>query len=217
MRLIDSVTELTTAATDAALALLCGAALWRLRSLPGAQRWKRSVWAWVLTWLAFASLLGSAVHAVVWPRPLLNAIWGGLYLSLGLTVGAFGIGVLCDARGEVHARKAAPWIVAVGAGFAVLTIVTGGAFLVFVVFESAVMLGGLAVYGGLAVTRRLAGAGLVAAGIAVTIVAGIVQASRLSVVAFVPFDHNGLFHLVQLVGTLLLVVGIRRGLVKDAF
>ena len=208
----DVPSELTTAATDAAIALLCAVALQRLLVLPVNQRWKRSIWAWVLACLGMASLVGAAVHAIVSPPLLRTALWAMLYASLGLTLAAFLVGVLFDARGESLARSAAPWVAAGGTGFGVLTIVSGGSFAVFVAIESVVMIAGLVVYGALALTRRLPGAGLVAVGIVVTVLAGVVQTSRFSLVLFVPFDHNGLFHLVQLVGTILLVMGIRRGL-----
>jgi len=50
-----------------------------------------------------------------------------------------------------------------------------------------------------------------AAALAVSLTAGAIQASELgSVRLFWEFDHNGLFHLVQLLGLVLLVAGLRR-------
>ena len=74
------------------------------------------------------------------------------------------------------------------------------------------MLAALAMYASLAAARRTAGAGLVAIGLVLTIAAGVVQTSSLAVRVIVPFDHNGLFHLVQLIATAVLVIGLRRGL-----
>jgi hypothetical protein len=131
---------------------------------------------------------------------------------LGLSLTLFLVGGVYDWRGERAARRALPWAVSAGLGFYPLVELLGGAFLIFVVFETVVMLTALAIYGGLAWTRRLAGAGLVTAGIGLTITAGAVQSSRLSIRLLVPFDHNGLFHLAQLLATTMLVLGVRRGL-----
>jgi hypothetical protein len=53
---------------------------------------------------------------------------------------------------------------------------------------------------------------MISLGIGLSIVAAAVQASALSVRLIVPFDHNGLFHLVQLTGIAALANGLRRGL-----
>jgi hypothetical protein len=57
---------------------------------------------------------------------------------------------------------------------------------------------------------------MISVGIALTIVAAAVQASALSVRLIVPFDHNGLFHLVQLIATAAFANGLRRGLETNA-
>jgi hypothetical protein len=43
-----------------------------------------------------------------------------------------------------------------------------------------------------------------------------VQASSFSVKAFVPFDHNGLFHLIQMAGIATLGLGLSLGMKPDA-
>ncbi|MBL8437560.1 MAG: hypothetical protein JNM61_05105 [Zoogloeaceae bacterium] len=50
----------------------------------------------------------------------------------------------------------------------------------------------------------------VGAAIALQILGGAVQAAAWSLAAFRPVDHNGLFHLVQMVGAGVLVVGLGR-------
>ena len=58
---------------------------------------------------------------------------------------------------------------------------------------------------------RVPGAGSVAMGILVTLAAAAVQASRLipSITLIWTFDHNGLFHILQMVGLVLIVLGLR--------
>jgi hypothetical protein len=56
-----------------------------------------------------------------------------------------------------------------------------------------------------------------AAGVLTTMVAAGIQASEQASLHLVwPFDHNGIYHLVQIVGVLLLFVGLRRSLREPA-
>ena len=70
------------------------------------------------------------------------------------------------------------------------------------------MLLALAVYGRLA-TQGRAGTALVAFGVLVTLVAAGIQQSDVSLTLIWPFDHNGVFHLVQIPGLLFMTAGIR--------
>ena len=212
MQLNPSPTELTTAATDAALGLLCLVVLLRLVSIPVDATWKRALWCWVLGLLGLASFLGAVGHGLELSESVLAALWWPLYLSLGLTVALFVVGGIFDWRGEAAARALLPWAVGTGAGFFALTQLLGGAFLVFVVYEAVAMVATLAMYVFVSTTGRLPGAGMIAVGIGLSIVAAAVQSSDLRVRLIVPFDHNGLFHLVQLTATAALANGLRRGL-----
>jgi len=80
----------------------------------------------------------------------------------------------------------------------------------FVVYEAVALASALGVYLWLASVRRLPGAGAIATGIALTLMAAAVQVSDVSLHVVVPFDHNGLFHLVQIVALLVLASGLRR-------
>ena len=57
-------TELTTAATDALLGVLCVALAVGLVLLPTPSPWKRNVWIAVLACMAVGSLLGAVAHGV---------------------------------------------------------------------------------------------------------------------------------------------------------
>jgi len=194
------------------MALVCLVALLQLARLRVTATWKRALWGWVLALLGVASVLGAVVHGLAWPEAARAALWHPLYLLLGLSVTLFLAGGIYDWRGDASARRVLPWAVGIGLGSFLLVELLGGAFVIFVVFETTAMVAALAMYRFLWSTGRLAGAGLVTFGIGLTIVAGAVQASDVSVRLIVPFDHNGLFHLVQLVATMVLVTGLRRGL-----
>jgi hypothetical protein len=210
--LSGSPTDLTTAATDVAMAFVCLVALVELARLRVTATWKRALWGWVLALLGLASALGAVVHGLAWSESERAAWWHPLYVLLGLSVTLFLAGGIYDWRGDASARRVLPWAVGIGLGFFPLVQLLGGAFVIFVLFETTAMVAALAIYGSLWATGRLAGAGLVTLGIGLTIVAGALQASDLSVRLILPFDHNGLFHLVQLVATVVLVAGLRRGL-----
>ena len=74
------------------------------------------------------------------------------------------------------------------------------------------MAAALTIYVALSTSGRLPGARLMAAGISLSIAAAAVQASALRLHLIVPLDHNGLFHLVQMIATVVLAGGVRAGL-----
>lgn len=216
MELTYSLPELTTAATDALLALesfLLAVWLWRT---PAGDGWRRGLWCWVLGLLAVASLLGAIAHGLLMPAEVREALWKPLYLCLGVLVALFVVGAAADVWGNVFARRLVPGAVAVGAVFFGLTELWDGAFLVFVVYEAVALASALIIYTWLAATGRLHGAAIIAIAIVVNLVAAGVQASSLALWLVVPFDHNGLFHLVQMVGVALLAWGLHRSLADAA-
>jgi hypothetical protein len=102
--------------------------------------------------------------------------------------------------------------VGVGAGFWILRVFLGGAFIVFVAYEAVGMIVAFSLYVFLAISKRVAGAATVSAGIGLSVIAASIQASRLSVRLVVPFDHNGLFHVFQMIAIVTIASGIRKGL-----
>jgi len=216
MALIASPTEITTSATDLVLAIECVVVLAYLRRTPSGDRWKIGLWCWVFGLLAFVSFLGAAAHGLEMPHSLRAAIWKPLYLSLGLLVGLFLVGAFLDWQGRVVARRLVPWSIGLGIIFFGLTEVLNGKFIIFILYEAAAMTSALVIYSFLAATHRLPGAGVMATAIFLNLVAAGVQASSISFTILVPFDHNGVFHLVQMVGIATLGLGLRIGMKPDA-
>ena len=140
------------------------------------------------------------------------ALWRPLDLSLELTAALLLVGAVYDAFGKRAAQRLLPWAVGVGLVFHMLRHALNNGFLIFVVYEGVAIVGTLALYGRLAINDRLAGASIVAAGICLTLLAGLVQVSDISIRLVVPFDHNGVFHLVQAVALVTLGHGLRVGL-----
>jgi hypothetical protein len=70
----------------------------------------------------------------------------------------------------------------------------------------------LAVYAVLTAQAR-PGAAWMLAGVAITILAAVLQATRVvTLVPSLPLDHNGIFHLVQVPGLLCLRAGLKKSL-----
>jgi hypothetical protein len=205
-------TELTTAATDLLLGLVCVVLAVRLWTR-GGPPWRRVIWGGVLGMLALGSFLGAAAHGLVVPPVVRTYFWQRIYLSLGMALGLVVVGALFDWRGEGVARRALPWAAAAAfACFVVLELVKGG-FAVFLIAEALAMLTALAIYVHLWRAGQCRGAAHVIAGIVLSLAAAGVQVSRAHVTAFGwPFDHNSLFHLAQIAATLVLAAGVRQGM-----
>ena len=206
------LTEITTSATDALLALECIVVCVVLRRSSAFDRWRIGIWCWVLGLLAFASALGAVAHGLEITPSLRVALWKPLNLSLGFLVGLFLVGAFFDSHGELFARRLLPWSLGLGAIFFALTQFLSGGFTLFVLYEAAAMLAALVIYTFLTATHRLKGAGVLAIAILLNLAAAGIQASRLSLTIWVPFDHNGLFHLVQMVAIATLGVGLTMGM-----
>jgi hypothetical protein len=213
MQIIASPTERTTAATDALLGLI---AVGYAAELLGRRRrapWKAGVWAGTFGTLGAAGALGAVVHGLELAPRLRELLWRPLTLVLGVTVALFACGALGDLRGERAARRALPGALLGALGFYALSQRLRRGFLAFIAYEALAMLFALGVYVRLAQAGRLAGAQLMAAGVLLSIIAAAVQASRLELrLAGLPFDHNGLFHIIQIAGMPLLAAGLRAAL-----
>ncbi|MBN1313717.1 MAG: hypothetical protein JXB30_20100 [Anaerolineae bacterium] len=212
MEFIDIATEQTTAATDAIMGIMAIVAVVYLRRIGQHRPRKAALWMWVFGLLAVAGILGTIVHGFKMSEALEDFLWHPLYLSLGLVVAFFIVATVYDIWGERAAQRVLPIMIAVGVGFFALTLVWPDSFLVFIIYEAVAMLFALGGYIWLAF-RRFAGAWLMTAGVLVTIIAAGVQAS--GAVAFTliwSFDYNGAYHLIQMIGIVLLVAGLRAAL-----
>jgi len=215
MEFIDLPTERTTAVTDVLLALLALAGLIYVLYLGQGDSWKARLWASAFGLLVLAASLGAVAHGFKMSEQTNQLIWHPLNLSLGLTVALFVVGVIYDTWGLVAARQALPLLIIVGIAFFGMTLLISGTFRVFILYQTAAMLFALVAYSWLALTGRLEGAGLMAAGILVFMIAAAVQVSEaVSLTLIWQFDHNGLYHLILMAGLLLLLAGLRAGLVS---
>ena len=216
MDLVGVVTERTTAATDAVMALAAAAVILVLRRTTPPS-FGRAVWQAAFAALALASVLGAVAHGLELSPATRELLWQPLYLALGVTMALFVVGAVRDWRGEAAGRRVLVPMLGLAVVFYGITRLTNGSFLAFVVYEAAALIFSLGVYLRLATGPARAGAAPMAAAMAVSLAAGVVQASGVGPVRIVwDFDHNGVFHLVQFIGVALLLTGLRRLLASTA-
>jgi hypothetical protein len=88
-------------------------------------------------------------------------------------------------------------------------LLSGAAAGVVIYYKAVALLIAFAAYLWLAVSGTVSGAEWMAAGVAVSLIAAAIQPiKRLRFAVFWEFDRNGLFHLVQVAGLILLCVGL---------
>lgn len=192
--------------------------VFHLLQISQADPWKTTLWAWAFGLLALAAALGAVAHGFKMSPAANLRFWQPLNLALGLVVALFVVGVVYDVWGLGVAQTALMVMLGIGVAFFGITLVFPGIFLVFILYEAAAMLFALSAYGWLTVTGQLPGAGWMTAGVLVTLIAAAVQAlwdGKARPVTFIwQFDQNGLYHLIQMVGVVLLLVGLRVALLN---
>ncbi|MBI3796960.1 MAG: hypothetical protein HY268_08335 [Deltaproteobacteria bacterium] len=213
MKFTDIPTERTTASTDAILALLALSCAFYLYSFETQELWKRKIWILIFGFIALSSTLGAVVHGFALSPSIKYLIWQALFLILGLTVALFAVGGVYDLQGYIIARQFLPIMLTVGVGFYIFTHLYSGNFFIFIVYATLVLLFALSVYLWLAINGKLLGAKFITLGIFISIIAAILQSIETISIKFIwEFDHNGIYHILQIVGLLCLVAGLRQSL-----
>lgn len=207
---IEIPTEQTTAATDLIMALM---AIWAAFKINKEGRkvspLKTRIWVWVFVLLAIGALFGTIAHGFKMDDQTNHLLWQPLFLSLGLAVSLFAVGAIYDLKGISMPKFTIPLLVLLGLVFYLVTVLIPGSFLVFILYEGVVMLFALISYISLAARNKLNGAWWMVGGIAITILAAAIQASEAVSFSLIwEFDHNGIFHLVQMVGIVVLLNGL---------
>ncbi|MBW2412624.1 MAG: hypothetical protein JRF72_22725 [Deltaproteobacteria bacterium] len=217
LKFISSPTERTTAITDILLALAAGGAVIYLQCSESHEIWKINTWSRAFALIALAGFLGAIAHGLELTEAHHRRIWHVINLSLGLSVSIFVIGVAYDLWGLAFARKMLPWMIGCALLFLGVTRLFAGIFFVFILYEATALLFAFAAYGWLSITDQLNGATLMAAGVLASVIAAGIQASKkMNLKLVFEFDHNGIFHIVQILGIFLLVAGLKASLLPDS-
>ena len=209
MNFTNSPTEQTTAFTEVLVFLVAMVAIGYMGFYPAAEQEKIIIWIAAFGFIAAASLLGACAHGIVFPDKIHDRIWRVLNLCLGLAVSLFVGGVVHDLAGTDAALRTLPFVVTAGVIFFVLTWRFPGIFFIFIIYEAAALFFALAAYGWLAFIEKSPGAIWMTAGVLTSLIAAVVQAIHSVKIQIVwSFDHNGVFHIIQAAGLLLLLRGI---------
>lgn len=212
MNIIDIPTEQTTAATDLVLAVLSIAIAYGTHKLGyTVQPKKTRIWVAVFILLAIAALFGAIAHGFMMSEKTNYLLWQPLNLALGIGISLFAVGAIFDLKNGSMSKAIVPTFIALGIIFYFITVFIPGSFLVFILYEAVVMIMALTAYFVLAIQGRLIGAWWMVLGILITIIAAVIQATETVHVNIIwEFDHNGIFHIVQMAGILVLFLGLAK-------
>ena len=209
MQFIDIPTEQTTALTDLLLALVSASGVyWIVRKGLHTDKKKTIIWTTAFTLLTAAALLGAIAHGVKMSADTNELIWQPLNLFLGLSVALFVAGVVYDSNGFKIRKSIFFLILLFSFAFFAITLIFPGLFFVFILYEALAMLFALISYAFL-MNRKFPGATYMTLGIFISIIAAIIQSQESLNLNFIwNFDHNGLFHLTQIIGLFFLFSGL---------
>jgi MYXO-CTERM domain-containing protein len=202
-------TEQTTAATDLLLGLLALGLLLGLRRLKTGDYLKQKYWMAMYAFLSCASVLGAVAHGFNMSQTTNYILWYPLYLCLASVIVFFVTGALHESGGRDLSRKAFPWLCMIAFVVYLLTAIPDW-FLLFIIYEGVGMLVSLAIFIYLFIYKHNKSGFWMILGIGLTIAAAAAQAFGPFYLRLIwDFDHNGLFHLIQIPGIILIFLGIR--------
>ena len=210
MEFIDIPTEQTTAITDIFLALAAmfvSVSIFRIGKR--VDRTKTHIWSWAFSLLAAAAMIGAIAHGIKMSTQLNYIIWQPLNLFLGLAIALFAAGVIYDSKGYSIPKSIFILLIISALLFYSITLFIPGSFFIFILYEALAMLFSLVMYSYLWIKKRFLGAKYMAIGILITIIAAVIQSSNISLTLIWVFDHNGLFHIVQIIALYFLFIGLK--------
>jgi hypothetical protein len=212
MKLISNPAEKTTAATDIVLAIVAfgGIVFLRHLQLDSAGLWKINIWSAAIGLIGLAATLGAVAHGVVLSRKTHRCVWLALNMALSLAVSLFVVGVVYDLWGAKISFVTLPIFLTAGLGFYLMTLIYPGIFFLFIIYEVVALVFALGAYIIIATYKVMPGAWLMATGVFCSIIAAGIQTKKSVSLTFIwPFDHNGVYHLVQALGLMFLLIGLR--------
>lgn len=215
MQIIESLTEQTTALTDIFLGTsgLVGV-FWVYYYGKCYDKKKGRLWFMVLGSLAFLSYLGAISHGLVLSEKTDYILWQFLNFSLGIMIAYFALGALYDLFKYKLTKSLEFIFILIAFSFYLLTILIPESFLPFVIYESIILFFVFFAYLYMALKRKLAGSYWMAASVFLTVAGAVVQATKaLSFTFILQFDHNGVFHFIQILGVICMLIGLRKEMI----
>lgn len=205
-------TEQTTAATDALLALVGLVGAGQLQGWRKMDRWKADVWTAMFVSMTLAAVLGVVLHGFQFEAAERASLWKVVDALLGFTVAFFAVGAAWELCLGGTTRRILVFTIAIAALLFTWVLVASGNFALFILYESGAMLFALGVYSIRLVRGHSPGTGWMFAGVMLTIIAAGFQSLHSVVLMLIwPFNHNGLFHLIQVLALCCLLRGLSVG------
>jgi hypothetical protein len=169
----------------------------------------RAWWLVALTGWGVSAMLGMVTHGFDLDAQVSTLLWQPLYIGLGVAQAIVVVASVDAWRGTNAAQRLLPFMLAMTVVFYWATWHWAGDFLVFVVFSAGTTIVALLIHARLAL-HGLDGAAWVAGGLAANLASGALQATDFTARLVWDFDHNGLFHLAQMIALALLLAGLGR-------
>lgn len=208
-------TEQTTAFTDLILGILSLICCMLLKKTSTRNRIKQKIWLCFFLFLSLASFLGALAHGVEMSSNMKGLLWHPLYLFLALSVAFFVMGAIFEIRSERNCRSIISLMISVAFLFFLITVFIPESFLVFIIYEGFCLLVCLVIFLFKLFRTRQPSYLFMIAGIMLTILAAVLQSMQNISFHFIwEFDHNGIFHLVQIPALILIFISVRK-LLKD--
>lgn len=207
---VESPTELTTAATDAILAIQALFAVVILRRMSVRKHMWTGLWSWVFGLLCVSSAMGAVAHGIELSQAARDGIWMVVYLVLGLLMALFAIAAISMHLGAQTAIRCLPIGLLSALVFFGVTQFWSDSFLLFVIYEALSMVLALTLYAASFWLRREPGSQYLAFGIVTGLLAAWLDTQshlRLNLIGY-QFDNHGIFHLVQMLSLALLTWGV---------
>lgn len=212
LNFIDIATEQTSAVTDLILALQALVGSYFIGRKSTNQAFATTLWSWVFGLLCFASLLGTVVHGFELTQETIRILWAPLYFALGLLVALVALAAISHGWGNDTGRRLVPVGIGIAFVFSATTQIWSDSFLLFVGYEAVMMTIALILYViCLWIPDKQRGAGFLAAGVFLSLIAAAVDSQTTWRPQFIwTFDSHGIFHLIQMMGLLMISIGLYR-------
>lgn len=202
-------TGLTTAATDLILALTVFIFAFFITTNNDNKRIRASLWRYLFTLAALGALFGSMAHGLIMPKLINQLIWWLIFLCLDISIVVLALVALYDCSNSIKGV----FILVFLAIVSYLLLITFDSFLMFIIYQLAVMLSALIAYGYLTYSHRLKGAGYLFFGLGFMIIGAVLQAAlNIQFTIIWTFNHNSIYHILSIIGMSLIFIGIRKDL-----
>lgn len=211
MNIISIQTEQTTSITDVFLAVICFIffALFFVRF----NKTKNSllfVWSLIFLLLFTASFFGAVLHGFVLGESIKYLLWIPIKLSIAISISLFASASYCDMRNFSPKGSLVVLFILTAVCFYTIDLFTDSKHFVLILFQLWALVFSGAVYFYLSLSRNSIKTIFMISGIFITMIASLIQYSdSIWINCLWEFDHNGIYHLVQIPGLFLFFFGVK--------